>query len=80
MNARWARKNTTTGTAIVMSAAAWMSVGWVAKSALYCWMPIDSGWSSGLFARYSSGTKKSFQAKKKWNRRDGDDRRDRAAR
>ena len=29
MNARWARKNTTTGTAIVISAAAWMSVGCV---------------------------------------------------
>ena len=29
MNARWARKNTTTGTAIVISAAAWISVGWV---------------------------------------------------
>ena len=29
MNARWARKNTTTGTAIVISAVAWISVGWV---------------------------------------------------
>src|SRR4249919_1066015 len=68
MNARWARKKTTTGTAIVISAVAWMSVGWVEYSALYCWMPTDSGWSAGLLPRYRSGRKKSFQAKKKWNR------------
>src|SRR4029079_12818897 len=51
MNARWARKKTTIGAAIVISAAAWMSVGCVAYSALYCWIAIDSGWSSGLLAR-----------------------------
>src|SRR4051794_25533973 len=67
MNARWARKNTITGTAIVSSADAWIRVGWLAYSALYCWIPIESGCSSGLLARYSSGTKKSFHAKKKWN-------------
>src|SRR4029079_6264461 len=31
-------------------------------------MAIDIGCSSGLLPRYSSGMKKSFQAKKKWNR------------
>jgi hypothetical protein len=34
MNARWARKNTTTGTAIVMSDAAWIRVGCVEYRAL----------------------------------------------
>src|SRR4026209_2743540 len=68
MKARWARKNTMTGTAIVSSADAWINVGWLAYRALYCWIPIESGCSSGLLARYSSGTKKSFHAKKKWNR------------
>ena len=29
MKARWARKNTTTGTAMVISAVAWIRVGWV---------------------------------------------------
>src|SRR5829696_1465004 len=51
MNARWARRNTAIGTAIVISAAAWMSVGCVAYSALYCWMAIETGCSSGLLAR-----------------------------
>src|SRR5262245_28363640 len=68
MNARCASRNTTIGTTIVMSADAWISVGCVAYRALYCWIAIDSGCSSGLDARYSSGTKKSFHAKKKWNR------------
>ena len=38
----------TIGTAIVMSADAWISVGWVANSALYCWIAMDSGWRSGF--------------------------------
>ena len=54
----------TTGTAIASTADAWISVGWLAYSALYCWIPIDSGCSSGLLASYCSGTKKSFQAQK----------------
>ena len=78
MNARWARKNTTTGTAIVISAAAWMSVGCgrrTARCTAGC-RPTAAG-APACSPRYSSGRKKSFQAKKKWNRRDRDDRRDR---
>ena len=51
MNARWARRKMTIGTAIVSSADAWMSVGWLAYSALYCWIAIDIGCSSGLLPR-----------------------------
>ena len=58
MNERWARKKTTTGTAIVMSAAAWMSVGCVTYSAFYCWIAIGRVCSSGFADRYRSGTKK----------------------
>src|SRR5689334_3817528 len=42
MNARWASRNTITGTAIAISAEAWMSVGCEAYNALYCWIAIDS--------------------------------------
>lgn len=48
MKARWARKNTTTGTAMVINAAAWISVGWVTYSALNCWMAMGSVCRLGL--------------------------------
>ena len=35
----------TTGTAIAMTAEAWMRVGWLAYRALYCWIPTDNGCS-----------------------------------
>ena len=48
MNARWARKKTTTGTAIAMIAAAWISVGSCEYRALKLAMPTESGWQLGL--------------------------------
>ena len=77
MNARWARKNTTTGTAIVIRTRRLDERRLARVQRVVLLDPDRQRLQLGLAGRYSSGTKKSFQAKKKWNRRDRHDRRDR---
>ena len=76
MNARWAIRKMKTGTIIARTADAWISVGWLAYRALYCWIPIDSGCSSGLLARYSKRHEEVVPGEEEVEQGDGRDRRD----